>query len=210
MKINGFKDTIDWYDQNAKSYAAKRLATNSPESIKWFLEYLPDQPVVLDGGCGSGLKSKLLHELGARVTGLDISSGLLAEAVKAYPEINFVTGDLRSLPFKDQSFDGVMLYAAIVHLETIAEVDQVLHECFRVLKPEGKLYLRVKLQTGENGTEVITDSLSGHDRFFRYYKQPELDTLLENSGFKILERKFPEDGHGRTEVKWYDVIAEKI
>jgi len=49
---------------------------------------------VLDLGCGHGWLADLLRQAGARVTGIDGSAALLAEAADRYPDITFTQHDL--------------------------------------------------------------------------------------------------------------------
>jgi len=67
---------------------------------------------VLDVGCGSGNATIPAAKLGARVTGLDASPGLIDVArekgADAMVEVDWIVGDAQSMPFEDASFDRVM------------------------------------------------------------------------------------------------------
>ena len=73
---------------------------------------------VLDVACGTGNASIPAAKLGARVTGLDSSPGLIAIArergAEAKVGIDWLEGDAQSLPFDDDSFDRVI--SAIGHM----------------------------------------------------------------------------------------------
>lgn len=209
MEIKGFRDTIDWYDKNAQNYRASSEKVAPLHLIEKFLSFLPKNPTVLDAGCGSGRDSRLFIERGVQVTGIDISSGLLSEAQKHSPTISFIQGDLRHMPMRDASFDGIWSHASMVHLETIDDVKNVLSEFMRVLKPNGVLNIYVKAQTGDEKTAIVKDSLSNHERFFRYYTEPELRDLVTKAGFNIDEVCMEDDLHGRSEVKWLVLFARK-
>ena len=62
---------------------------------------------LLDAGCGAGMAMQLAAELGADVSGIDASAGLLAVARDRLPNARFEHGDLEILPFEDDSFDVV-------------------------------------------------------------------------------------------------------
>lgn len=207
MDIRGFKDTIAWYDNNAEAYAASADKVNFEPRVDVFLEMFPPNPSILEAGCGTGREARLFHKKGAHVVGVDISDGLLEIARRESPEITYITANFVELPFEDNLFDGVWAHASLVHLETIEEVEQTLKEFNRVLKPDGLLYIYVKLQQGEEKTAIVSDSLSNHDRFFRYYTEDELADLLFGAGFNVQEQVIEEDPHGREEVKWIRVIA---
>jgi len=209
MEINGFKDTIRWYDDNADAYAENAKKVSFEQSIEAFLSRLPAHPRVLEAGCGTGRDARVFRAKGAEVTGVDISEGLIAVARKENPDISFVSSSFLSLPFGDASFDGVWSHASLVHLETVEEVRQALAEFYRVTKPGGFLYVYVKQQQGEEKTAIVSDSLSNHDRFFRYYTPGEMAGLLAEAGFTVGEPEFSDDPHGRTEVKWIQFTVQK-
>lgn len=209
MKVTGNKDTINWYDANAEKYAADSDGITFEKTAQQFLEKLHPNPKILEVGCGSGRDAITLSELGAEVTGLDASEGLIEVAKKKSLDIEFLVGNFLNLPFQDETFDGVWSHASLVHLDTIEDVKSALSEFYRVLKIDGYLYVYVKKQNGEKKTAVVSDTLSNHDRFFRYYTEEELQALLEESGFTITEVKTEEDVHGRNEVTWLKLLAKK-
>jgi len=209
MTIKGFDDTIDWYNKNSKEYAdALNTAVPTP-AIEKFLKYLPEKPRVLEAGCGPGRESEIFLKHGAEIAGVDMSEGLLNIARVKNPQAKYSKEDFRKLSFANSSFDGVWAHASLVHLEQISDVESSLKEFHRVLKPGGYLYVYVKAQTGTNKTAVVTDSLSKHDRFFRYYTPEEMTELLTKAGFEIKAKEMQEDQHGRAEVKWIEIIAKK-
>jgi ubiquinone/menaquinone biosynthesis C-methylase UbiE len=209
MEIKGFKDTIDWYDNNSEEYARSLYSVTPSESISLFLSHLPNSPKILEVGCGPGRESKIFIEKGAKVTGVDISVGLLNIAKEKNPQAEYINANFLDLPFNNSVFDGVWSHASLVHLETIMDVEKALSEFNRVLKERGILYVCVKMQMGDKKTAVVTDSLSNHDRFFRYYTKEELAFLLISAGFRIVQTNINNDDHGRQEVKWIEVVARK-
>lgn len=109
------------------------------------LEYvtLPPQPNVLDIGCGTG---KLLNRLAGHFpdlwgTGLDFSSGMLAQARKSRnhrPRLIFIQGNAESLPFVESQFDAVFNTISFLHYQ---QPEKFLSEVQRVLRPGGRFYL---------------------------------------------------------------------
>jgi len=94
---------------------------------------------VLDAGCGVGAGTSLLADRAARAIGVDISAPAVAEAKQRHGgRADFLEGDLRSLPFEEQSFDVVVCFETI---ERLQEVDRGLDELRRVLRPEGLLLI---------------------------------------------------------------------
>ena len=177
MKIRGFRDTIDWYDKNAEQYNAALNAVIPTDSINWFISYLPTSPKILEVGCAAGRESKVFLENGVNVTGIDLSKKLLKIAKRNNPSAKYIEGNFLDLPFENEEFDGIWSHASLVHLETLDEVERAFSEFKRVLKPGGFLYIYVKEQTGKDETAIVTDKLSKHNRFFRYYRPEKLKTL---------------------------------
>lgn len=213
MSVQGLRDTIEWYDANAEQYATANATYFDMNHITAFARQLPKNATVLDAGCGAGRDAHILSKQGITVTGVDLSKGLLAVAREKFPTVTFVEGDLLDLPFEDMSFDGVWSNTSLLHLETVSDVKQALSEMYRVLKTQGTLHVVVKAQTGADKTAVVSDKLSGHERFFQYFTVDEMKGLLREAGFKIvLDKEYSETDtipHGRPEVKLIWCLACK-
>ena len=96
---------------------------------------------VLDVACGAGYGSALLAQKCRRVTGIDISADAIAHAKVRYgavASLEFRQGDCAALPFPDASFDAVVSFETIEHIEA---PERFLDEIGRVLRPEGLLIL---------------------------------------------------------------------
>lgn len=98
----------------------------------------------LDAGCGIGLQALLLAEaIGSdgHITGLDIAPEVLAygediaKKTDFSDQITFREGDVKSLPFDDDSFDWVWSADCIGY--PVGELLPVLKELMRVIKPGG-------------------------------------------------------------------------
>jgi SAM-dependent methyltransferase/uncharacterized small protein (DUF1192 family) len=102
----------------------------------WWVGSLVSGRRVLDAGCGIGYGSAILAEAGAEeVVGIDIAEDVI-EAARAHEsaEIHFEVGDVRELPFDDESFDAVVSFEVIEH---VAEHEVALGEFARVLRSGG-------------------------------------------------------------------------
>ena len=93
---------------------------------------------VLDLGCGHGMAAVVLARRGAHVTGLELSSGYLAEACERAAAndvaVTWVQGAAERLPFADGSFDRIWGHAILHHLDLAHAASEI----ERVLKPGGR------------------------------------------------------------------------
>jgi len=97
---------------------------------------------VLDVGCGTGVISLILSEMGHNVTGIDLSEGMLKRAKeKAYDQnlrAEFRLDDAENLSFENESFDAVINRHL---LWTLLNPERAVAKWKRVLKPGGKLII---------------------------------------------------------------------
>lgn len=93
---------------------------------------------VLDAACGAGYGSAILGSRAARVVGVDVDEDAVAYARSRYAadNVEFVAGDVTSLPFDDRSFDTVVSFETIEH---VRDARAFLAEVARVLSTDGVL-----------------------------------------------------------------------
>jgi ubiquinone/menaquinone biosynthesis C-methylase UbiE len=95
--------------------------------------------VICDLACGQGWVARELARRGARVTGLDLATNLLALA-RRYEEreplgIEYVDGDAqRAEPLGDQQFTGCVCVMALINIPDLRATFQTVR---RILRPEG-------------------------------------------------------------------------
>lgn len=136
---------------------------------------------ILDAGCGPGRDTLWFQERGFQVIGVDLSAGMLAEARRRAPGVEFRQADLRDLAFPSGYFDGIWASASLLHLPR-AEVARVL-ESFNRLLGHGYLWLSVKAGHGEAILEQPYGS--GNPRRFTYFSRPEIELYVERAGFEV-------------------------
>ncbi len=101
---------------------------------------LPSGSRVLDLCCGSGQETQILVDRGWSVVGLDASPRAIARAQANVPQAAFITAFAEAMPFGDREFDLVVTNAAM-HEMTPPQLQQIVTEVFRVLKPGGTFAL---------------------------------------------------------------------
>ncbi len=152
---------------------------------------------VLDLGCGHGRIANRLAARGIGVTGLD-ASPLFTERARrsalqqALTNVEYVLGDMRSLPFESTSFDAVISWFTSFGYFDDGENRRVLDEARRVLRPGGRLAIEINnlaelLPRWQPVTVIERDGALAIDR-------ARFDPV---SGRARTERTIVKDGHSR-------------
>jgi ubiquinone/menaquinone biosynthesis C-methylase UbiE len=187
-----------WYDRNTRKSLEE--FRREAERLKAFL---PDGGDVLEVAPGPGfLAIEMARDSRIRVTGLDISKTFVELARKNAAEegvrVDFKLGNASAMPFADKSFDLLVCRAAF---KNFSEPERALKEMRRVLRPGGTgviIDLRRDASMTEIKHEVDRMQLGFWSRLFtretfrlmllkRAYTKPELEKMLERSGFKTVE-----------------------
>jgi 2-polyprenyl-3-methyl-5-hydroxy-6-metoxy-1,4-benzoquinol methylase len=124
-------------DHGLNNPAARRAWMN--ELAIWLP---PDRASVLDVGCGTGTLSLVMAESGHRVTGIDWSPAMIAQAemkaAVAGLAIDFRVGDAADPQLYPQQFDAILCRHV---LWALSEPAKVLRRWAALLAPNGRLIL---------------------------------------------------------------------
>lgn len=144
---------------------------------------------VLQVDCGPGVLAARLMDLGAQVTGTDLSAEAVRRAQARGVSASQVNLDRQPLPFAAASFDVVVSDSQIEHRVDYAHY---LDECARVLRPGGRLVLCVP---NAAHWRVRWWLLRGHFPYaehtptdwlhLRFFALPDLRRLLHQRGLAI-------------------------
>jgi methionine biosynthesis protein MetW len=151
---------------------------------------------LLDVGCGDGILGMLVRNRFEEIYGVDISDKAIEVAqrrgIKAY-KVNL---NVEALPFEDNYFDSITCLGT---LQLIYDMNTMLREFNRVLKPDGELVLTVanmraywrifKLVVLGYFPRTSLDPEGYDGGTLHYFCYRNLKDLLEKSGFKVMMRR---------------------
>ena len=117
-----------------KEWYLKLYGFNSERHLA---EFLQQQKIVFDAGCGLGYLTEWFARLAPKTTivGMDISDSVEV-ASRKYQNLSnayFIKGDISKTPFKDNTIDYVSCHAVIMHTQNPEDTFQ---ELTRILKPK--------------------------------------------------------------------------
>lgn len=151
-------------------------------------EWTGDEPLqVLDIGCGTGVISLLLAELGHDVTGVDFAPEMLKcarkKAERTGRSADFYRGDAEALAVPD---DAVELVTARHLLWTLPNPETAIREWRRVVEPGGRILV---IEGYWNHAEPWDEYERIHDDLPMYDGRPpeELRAVLERRGLRDIE-----------------------
>ncbi len=164
---------------------------------------------VLDVACGTGIVTMRLVADGRHVIGVDRAEGMLALAHDRLPGA-LVRGDATRLPVAGGSVDAVVM-VWLLHLLDMRQVEQVVAEGSRVLRPGGVLITTVDKNDAGYATGSDVADLVGPIR--SRFAAPQRDaagTIIELSEAHRMavagEAVFTGHGQGRSPQQWAELI----
>ncbi|MFW9927416.1 MAG: class I SAM-dependent methyltransferase [Candidatus Thorarchaeota archaeon] len=173
------------------------------------LPLLPLRGLVIDVGGGSeGLVSRME---GSRVCAVDINFAKIREAMIHGSLSNWFTCDGQTLCFASHSFDIATLFFSLGYMRDHETKVRVLEEVYRVLKPDGLVYIKASRIDDDYDKLVFladfilpdgTVSRIGYSVRGRQNQSIEsIASILLKTGFEIIERK--DNGY------WFEITGSK-
>lgn len=148
----------------------------------WLAEQLPPGSHVLDLGCGTGLPTaRQLVEAGHRVTGIDLSPGMIKLARENVPE-----GDFRRMDISDVEkhslgpFDGVAAFFSLLMLPRV-EIPYALRMLHQQLREGAPMALSMV----EADVDDFTLPFLGNTIRVSGYLRDDLRRVVQDGGFEI-------------------------
>jgi ubiquinone/menaquinone biosynthesis C-methylase UbiE len=174
--------------------------------LKQFAGLIGTGRPVLDIGCGPGHTTAHLTSLGLATTGVDISSKMIEQAAKSFPQLRFEVEDFFSLASKSSSIAGMLAFYCIVHL-TPDQLVPAFSEMFRVLSGGGVLLLAFHVGTQVIHAENFLDTNAVLD--FTFFEPSQIEFALAKVGFAPIDVRIREPYQSEHPSKRCYVLAHK-
>lgn len=185
------KATPEFWDARWRAEGRPGVSRQDAEVVKLTARHLPAGARVLEGGCGRASKVKALADSGFAATGLDFAAESVRQARIEYPGLDIREGDVRSLPFPANYFDGYWSIGVIEHFWN--GYDAILAEAHRVLRPGRLLFLTAPWFSPYRGSKArsggypVRDFGSEPEDFYQFaLGRPEVSRALARHGFRLL------------------------
>ena len=195
----------DFFEARLEGYDAHMLANieSAKEFYSFTAQLLPTSTgcYILDLGCGTGLELEAYYPLNpsAKVTGIDLSRGMLAALQKKFPDkdITLICGSYFDVPFGVSLFDGAVSVESLHHF-TREEKVPLYAKLHNALKNGGYFVLTDYFSLSEEEERMHRQNLLAlkaeqgiEDHEFYHYDTPltvkhETEALLE-AGFSSVE-----------------------
>jgi len=159
-----------------------------------FASELSDDSTILDAGTGEGRNLKLIAELPGQLHAVDGSTNALSKIPESYRcRIQVQQAMLDKLPYDDNFFD---LIFGIDIFETLPNIQEVLNEFVRVLKPGGKLLCNIPSEEDtiygidmEHPADDDEAFLYQNKYYYKFYTPSEVQAMFELAGMQLVEGK---------------------
>ena len=193
-----FENRLDGYDEH--------MMTNIESANEFYPFTAKMLPVtenchILDLGCGTGLELEAYYSLcpSARITGIDLSQGMLSALKKKFldKDITLIQGSYFEVPFGENVFDAAVSVESLHHF-TKAEKVPLYAKLHRALKENGYFILTDYFSLSEEEEQIHRENLivlkkaqGITDDEFYHYDTPltvshESEALME-AGFSTVE-----------------------
>ena len=162
-----FEARLDGYDEHMMT-----VIESADEFYPFTAKQLPTVPDshVLDLGCGTGLELAEYYKLcpSAKVTGIDLSRGMLAELKRKFADkdLLLIHGSYFDVPLGENVFDAAVSVESLHHFTKAEKLP---------------LYAKLHAALKENGYFILTDYFALSDDEERLYRQT-LNALKAEQG----------------------------
>lgn len=223
MEIDKTNITIETYnniiEEYINFYKSKGLngKVQYQKETDYLISQLPENAKILDAGTAIGDYPRYLTEKcnkNFNVIGIDASENMLKKAIQNAPKAKFELMDIRDIKFRKQSFDAIICYATLIHVDDKTCL-KILDRFRNLLKKNGLIAINVMEYNNKEKEIFIQEPFNPKYKtyFNRYTKQFFIDYFTANnySIEEIYDNKIPEDkevvGEDIAETNEFTIIA---
>jgi SAM-dependent methyltransferase len=172
---------IDLYRRHADAWMTCRSTHLFEKAwLDRFLQTAPDQPTILDIGCGSGEPiGRYLSQAGT-LTGVDTSPELIAIARHRMTAPSWIVADMRTLDL-NATFDAVLAWNSFFHL---TQDDQ--RAMFPIFRKHAAPGAALMFTSGTSHGEAIGEFV-GEPLYHASLDPAEYRALLDQHGFRVVD-----------------------
>lgn len=174
--INSYNNKADNYDDTFDGKFTHRFKEQMMKTV-----LIPEGGSVLDVACGNGRLLQMLSQ-GHHFSGygVDISEKMIENARRINPSMVFETASCNQLPFEAAFFDVVTVCSSFHHFP---DVDGFAKEAFRVLRPNGIVYVAEVYYSAFIRTIINPFIQFSKDGDVKIYAPEEITGLFIKAGF---------------------------
>lgn len=193
--------------------AASRKHNDIDRSARWLESMIPAGSRILDLGCGPGLYTKRLSNLGYDVTGMDFSKRSIAYASEHDIQTEYIYQNYLEMDYVE-AFDIITLIYCDYGALTFSERQTLLAKVYRALKPGGRFIFDVfSVKTQKDKQDKSSWSFFQNGSFWS--EEPHLcleaEYYFENNTVKVSQALVLTDNGLHEYLIWYTVfITEKL
>ena len=204
-----------FWDKSSKNYDSRATSDKTFEkTVELSNKHLKSSDVVLDFACATGLFSFALIDHVKEIHGFDISSKMIEIAKQKANELDIKNIDFRKTTifddtYKKGAFDVIFAFNILLYFK---DMDNVLRRLNDLLKPGGLVIsatgcLKERRTLKSYPVSFLISLLNKLGKLpdLRFLKIPELENIIKNGGFKIIESEILTDSPA-TE---YYIVAKK-
>ena len=188
--------TVETYDNIVEEYISYFKTKNLNGKVQFQREIdficskLDNNAKILDVGCAIGDYPKYLTEKCNKhfnVIGIDSSKNMIEMAKKNAPKANFEVMDIRRLEFERETFDAIICFATLIHVND-NDCIKILDKFDEILRKNGLIVINV-MEWLQDEKEIFEDEPFNpkYKTYFNRYKKEFFTEWFNNKKYTILE-----------------------
>lgn len=194
--------TYEIFNESTRLNSSKAARVEFLTTVHFIEKHLKPDDKILDLGAGAGEYSIYFSERGFDVSAVELSKVNIQEfgkKIKPHMNIDLLHGNAMDLSkFEDNSFDIVLLFGPLYHLENEEDRQRCIKEAMRVCKADGTMFFAfisndmVVLTEFEYSPDFFKGNTYNHDTFklkdfpFVFFTVDKCRQMLEDADIQIV------------------------